>query len=89
MNKVDLISEVAKECCTKTEAEKAVNTMLGTIEKALASGKKVTISGFGTFLVTTRASRRGRNPQTGAEIKIPSMKIARFRAGESLKKAVR
>jgi DNA-binding protein HU-beta len=70
MNKGDLIRELAKVACTKKEAETAVNTIFGAITKALKKGDKVTLVGFGTFSVTRRSARKGRNPQTGKEIKI-------------------
>jgi nucleoid DNA-binding protein len=89
MNKVDLIQELAKVACTKKEAETAVNTIFGAITKALKKGDKVTLVGFGTFSVTKRAARKGRNPQTGKEIKIAAKKVPKFTPGKGLKVAVK
>ena len=89
MNKGDLIRELAKVVGTKKEAEAAVNTILETIIKALKKGNKVTLIGFGTFSVTKRAARKGRNPQTGKEIKIAARKVPKFTPGKGLKAAVK
>ena len=89
MNKGDLIRELAKVVGTKKEAEAAVNTILETITKALKKGNKVTLIGFGTFSVTKRAARKGRNPQTGKEIKIAARKVPKFTPGKGLKAAVK
>ena len=89
MNKGDLIKELAKVVCTKKEAKAAVNTIFGAITKALKKGNKVTLIGFGTFSVTKRAARKGRNPQTGKEIKIAAKKVPAFKPGKELKDAVR
>ncbi|MDN5293005.1 MAG: DNA-binding protein HU-beta [Eubacteriales bacterium] len=89
MNKAELVSSVAeKASLTKKDAEKAVNAVFATIEEALAKGEKVQLVGFGTFEVRKRAARKGRNPQTGAEIKIPAAKVPAFKAGKALKDAV-
>jgi DNA-binding protein HU-beta len=89
MNKGDLIRELAKVVSTKKEAEAALNTILETITKALKKGNKVTLIGFGTFSVTKRAARKGRNPQTGKEIKIAARKVPKFTPGKDLKAAVK
>jgi DNA-binding protein HU-beta len=89
MNKGDLIRELAKVAGTKKEAEAALNTILETITKALKKGNKVTLIGFGTFGVTKRAARKGRNPQTGKEMKIAARKVPKFTPGKGLKDAVR
>ncbi|MFH0786707.1 MAG: HU family DNA-binding protein [Pseudomonadota bacterium] len=89
MNKGDLIRELAKVVCTKKEAEAAVNTIIETISKALKKGNKVTLVGFGTFSVTKRAARKGRNPQTGKEMKIAARKVPKFTPGKGLKAAVK
>ena len=89
MNKGDLINELAKVVGTKKEAEAAVNTIFGAITKALKKGNKVTLIGFGTFSVTKRAARKGRNPQTGKEIKIAARKVPKFTPGKALKVAVK
>ena len=89
MNKGDLIRDLAKVVGTRKEAEEAVNTIIGAITKALKKGDKVTLIGFGTFSVTRRAARKGRNPQTGKEIKIAARKVPKFTPGKSLKGAVK
>ncbi len=90
MTKEELIEQVAaKAGCSKKGAADCINAMTEAVQKSLASGNKVTITGFGTFDVSNRAARTGRNPQTGASIQIPAMKVPRFRAGKALKAAVR
>jgi DNA-binding protein HU-beta len=89
MTKADLIEKVAKETdISKASAGTAVDCMISTITKALSKGDEVTLVGFGTFVVSKRKARKGRNPQTGATINIPAMKVPRFRAGKGLKEAV-
>ena len=86
MNKAELITEVAeKSGMTKKDAEKAVNAVVEAIEEALTAGDKVSLVGFGTFEVRSRAARTGRNPRTKEEIKIPATKIPAFKAGKQLK----
>jgi len=89
MNKGDLINEVAKVVSTKKEAQEAVDCVFSSITKALKKGDAVTVVGFGTFKVTKRKARKGRNPQTGEEIKIKASKAPKFTSGKSLKEAVR
>ena len=89
MNKKDLIEAVGKAVCTKKEAADAVDTVLKSITNALKKGESVMLVGFGTFKVAKRGARKGRNPQTGNEIKIPAKKIPVFKAGAALKKAVK
>jgi DNA-binding protein HU-beta len=89
MNKGDLINVVAKSTCTKAEAAKAVNAFLGAIKKSLKKGESVTLVGFGTFSVSKRSTRKGRNPQTGKEIKIAAKKVPKFTAGKALKDIVK
>ena len=89
MNKGDLINEVAKVVSIKKEAQEAVDCVLTSITKALKKGDTVTLVGFGTFKVTKRKARKGRNPQTGEEIKIKASKVAKFTPGKSLKEAVK
>jgi nucleoid DNA-binding protein len=89
MNKGDLISEVAKVVSTKKEAQEAVDCIFSSITKALKKGDTVTLVGFGTFKVTQRKARKGRNPQTGEEIKIKASKAAKFTPGKPLKEAVK
>ncbi len=88
MNKAQLIDEVAKVTCTKKEATLAVDAALAAIQKALKKGDAVTLVGFGTFGVSKRKAREGRNPQTGAAIKIAAKKVPVFKAGKGLKDAV-
>ena len=90
MTKADLISRMAKDAkITKVAAGKALNSVIDGITKALKKSDSVTLVGFGTFSVSKRKARKGRNPQTGKEIKIPARKVAKFKAGSDLKKAVR
>ena len=89
MSKEDVIESVAKCTCSKKEAGDCVNALLDTISKALAKGQKVTITGFGTFSVSKRAARMGVNPRTGEKIKIKATTVPKFKAGKSLKDAVR
>jgi len=88
LNKADLVAEVAKVAGSKRMAEKAVSCVLDTITKGMKKGK-VTLVGFGTFSVSRRKARVGRNPQTGKEIKIPAKKVPKFSAGKALKSAVK
>lgn len=89
MNKQDLITEVAKVTCTKAEAGKALDAVLAAIKKWMKKGESVTLVGFGTFSVTKRSARKGRNPRTGAPIKIAAKKVPKFTAGKALKDAVK
>ncbi|HHW60324.1 MAG TPA: HU family DNA-binding protein [Syntrophomonadaceae bacterium] len=89
MNKTELISEIAqKSNMTKKDAEKVVNAFFATVEEALKAGEKVQLIGFGTFEVRERKARRGRNPQTGAEIEIPATRVPAFKPGKALKDAM-
>ena len=89
MNKAELVSSIAeKSNLTKKDAEKAVNAVFASVQKALVEDDKVQIIGFGTFEVRTRAARKGRNPQTGETIEIPASKNPVFKAGKALKEAV-
>lgn len=89
MNKGDLIEHIAKDArISKTQATNALNSTLSNIERTLRRGGKVTLVGFGTFTVGKRKARTGRNPQTGAALKIPARKVARFAPGADLKKTV-
>ena len=89
MNKGDLINEVAKVTCSKSCAVQAVDAFLGSVKKALKKGNKVTLVGFGTFSVSKRSARKGRNPQTGEALKIAAKKVPKFTAGKALKAAVK
>jgi len=90
VNKTDLINAVAKVTgLSKADAGRSVDAFVETVTKALKKGDAVTLVGFGTFAVKKRAARKGRNPRTGAEIKIAAAKVPGFRAGKSLKDAVK
>jgi nucleoid DNA-binding protein len=89
MNKGDLVAEVAKVVNTKKEALAAVDCVFQTIAKTLKKGTPVTLVGFGTFKVDKRKARKGRNPQTGEELKIKAKKVPKFVAGKALKDAVK
>ena len=89
MNKADLIAKIAEEAeLSKKSAEAALNAFVGAVEGALKKGEKVQLVGFGSFEVRKRASRKGRNPQTKEEIKIPASKAPVFKAGKALKDLV-
>jgi nucleoid DNA-binding protein len=89
MNKAELIDEVAKVTCSKKEAGLAVDATLAAITKFLKKGGTVQLIGFGTFGISKRKARTGRNPQTGAAIKIAAKKVPVFKAGKGLKDAVK
>ena len=89
MNKGQLVEVVAKALGSKSAAEKAINATLKAVSDALKKGDKVTLVGFGTFSVSKRAARIGRNPQTGKEIKIKAKKEPKFTAGKALKDIIR
>ena len=89
MTKADLVTAMAKASGgSKVSAERALSAFLDEVVDALRKGRKVTIGGFGTFLVTRRAERNGRNPRTGKAIRIPACRVPRFRPSRSLKGAV-
>ena len=89
MTKADLVTAMAREAGgSKVSAERALNAFLDEIFNSLRKGRKVTIGGFGTFLVTRRAERSGRNPRTGKLIRIPACHVPRFKPSRSLKGAV-
>ena len=89
MNKADLIARIAEDAdLSKKSAEAALNAFVDAVEGALKKGEKVQLVGFGSFEVTQRAARKGRNPQTKEEIKIPASKAPVFRAGKALKDLV-
>ncbi|MEJ2235069.1 MAG: HU family DNA-binding protein [Syntrophobacterales bacterium] len=89
MNKADLVNEVAKVVKTKKEAQAAVDCVFSSITNALKRGDAVTLVGFGTFKIQERKARKGRNPQTGAQIFIEARKVPRFVAGKALKDGVK
>jgi nucleoid DNA-binding protein len=88
MNKGDLINEVAKVVNTKKEAQAAIDCVFSSITKALKKNDPVTIVGFGTFKVSKRKARKGRNPKTGEEIKIKASKAPKFVASKAFKDAL-
>ena len=86
MNKRDLIAKVAMDAgLSKASAEAAIESFLHGVAQALQKGRSVTLVGFGSFKTSVRKARMGRNPQTGAAVKIPKRKVARFSAGKALK----
>jgi len=90
VNKTELINSVAEAAgLSKKDASKAVEAVFNTIQEALAKGDKVQLIGFGNFEVRERAARKGRNPQTGAEIEIAASKVPAFKPGKALKDAVK
>lgn len=90
MNKIELVSVVSEKTeFSKKESAQIVDALFASIEEALAKGEKVQLIGFGTFEVRERAARKGRNPQTGAEIEIPASKVPAFKPGKALKDAVK
>jgi DNA-binding protein HU-beta len=90
MNKSELIDAIAKESkFTKVDAGKALDATVSAITKSLKKGEGVILVGFGSFTVAKRAARNGRNPQTGKPIKIAAKKVAKFKAGVNLAKAVK
>jgi nucleoid DNA-binding protein len=89
MNKSDLINEVAKVVSSKKEAQEAVDCVFASITNAMKTGDPATLVGFGTFKVVDRKARKGRNPQTGAEIDIKASKAPKFTPGKALKEAVK
>lgn len=89
MNKAELVDAIAKKSgLTKVDAAKALDATLGAVESALKSKDEVRLVGFGTFSVSTRKATTGRNPRTGAEIKIPAANAPKFKAGKTLKDAL-
>jgi DNA-binding protein HU-beta len=90
MTKAELIEKVAKEAkITKAAAGKSIDAIIDGVTKALKKGERVSLVGFGTFSVSKRKARTGRNPQTGKPIKIAARKVAKFKAGSALRKAVK
>jgi DNA-binding protein HU-beta len=85
MNKADLVNQMAEDAgITKRQATAALDALVKGISKTLKIGEKVTLVGFGTFTVIKRAARKGRNPATGAAIRIKAKKVVKFRAGYEL-----
>ncbi len=89
MTKAELIERVARESkISKSAAERALNSMTSNIEKCLRKKDKISLTGFGTFLVVRRQARQGRNPQTGALINIRSCMVPKFKAGKQLREVL-
>ena len=89
MNKVELVASMAEKAeLTKVDAEKALKAFIDVVTEEMKKGGKVQLVGFGTFEVSERAARKGRNPQTSEEILIPASKAPKFKAGKALKDAV-
>lgn len=90
MTKAELVDKIAASAgLTKTDANRSLDSMIDAVKAALKKGQKVTLVGFGTFSVSKRKARKGRNPRTGAEIKIPATKVPKFTAGKTLKDAIK
>lgn len=90
MTKAELIDKIAAGAgLTKSDASKSLDAALDAIKAALKKGQKVTLVGFGTYSISKRKARKGRNPRTGAEIKIAACKVPKFTAGKTLKDAVK
>ena len=89
MNKAELVNAIASEAkLTKVDAAKALDAFVNATTKSLKKGDRVALVGFGSFSVTKRAARTGRNPQTGKALKIAAKKVAKFKAGADLSKTV-
>jgi len=90
MTKSELIDKIAKESkIPRAAAERAIKSFTATITEVLKAGDKITLPGFGTYLVSNRSARKGRNPRTGEEIDIPAARIPKFKVGKGFKDAVR
>ena len=89
MNKTELVAAMAEKAeLSKKDSEKALKAFIDVVSEELQKGEKIQLVGFGTFEVSERAARTGKNPQTGAEIKIPASKAPKFKAGKALKDSV-
>ncbi len=90
MTKTELVDRISSQAgLSKADAGRALDALLDGVSAALKKGQKVTLVGFGTFFVSKRKARKGRNPRTGTEIKIPAMKVPKFSAGKGLKDSIR
>ncbi len=90
MTKDELVTKIANESgLTKTLADKALDGFVAAVSRALESAESVTLVGFGTFSIGSRAEREGRNPRTGEKIKIPASKVVKFKAGKNLSERVK
>ena len=89
MNKAEMIEHIAQSAeISKSAAERAVDAMVAAIKTSLRKGDMVTLVGFGSFYVSERAARTGRNPRTGEELKIGAARVPKFRSGKALKDAI-
>ena len=89
MNKSDLINAIAEKAeISKADSNRVIDAFVESVQKALSKGEKVTLVGFGTFQISKRSARKGRNPKTGAVIQIPARKVAKFKAGSKLSGSV-
>jgi DNA-binding protein HU-beta len=89
MNKAELISKIAEDAgITKVQAGAALESFVEAVTKTLKKGDKLTLVGFGTFSVSKRAARKGRNPKTGETIKIKAKRVAKFKAGKELSEKI-
>ncbi len=90
MTKDQLVARIAKDASiSKRQANEVLKTFFGSVTNALKKGQKVSFVGFGTFSTTKRKARTGRNPRTGAAIKIPAARVPKFKAGKALREACR
>ncbi len=90
MNKADLIDKIAKDArISKTAASRTLDSIVDGVTKSLKKGERVALVGFGTFSVSKRKARIGRNPQTGEQIQIKARRVARFRPGKELSAAIK
>jgi len=90
MTKAEIVDKIVQDTgITKAAAEGSLKSIIASITKSLKKGDSVTLVGFGSFVATKRAARQGRNPQTGAAIKIKASKSARFKPGKALKDAIK
>ena len=89
MNKAELVAAIAEKAeLSKRDSEAALKAFTDIVAEELKKGEKIQLVGFGTFEVAERAARKGRNPQTGAEMTIPASKAPKFKAGKALKDAI-
>ncbi len=91
MTKAELVDKICDKAnlSSRSKAEEALDAVIDCLQEALASGETVTFTGFGSFKVSERAERKGRNPRSGEEITIPACKVVKFTPGKSLKDAVK
>jgi DNA-binding protein HU-beta len=90
MNKAELVDAIAsKTGMSKVDSKSALEAIVATIQKSLSKGERVALAGFGSFTVSKRAARKGRNPQTGEEIKIAAKKVVKFKTSENLASSVK